>query len=226
MPARLAFARRAHRRLSGERCHQNDDRAQPKEYARLTSWHADYPRQIDHKCPGNPSCNLSGRVPFQIFVKCGLLVADRARAGVASLRGWCDLRVHVRNCNTGRCSHLMIDLQWLPSSDRKRITHVAISAQYHGELLPVTFNTSGSPCVRDQTLASYLYSIPYYREELNVGVRWLGLRSQAEIETAARIYHYISSDDDRHVRIRRADDEHRDMDRSLFVVKSGEVRFY
>jgi hypothetical protein len=84
----------------------------------------------------------------------------------------------------------MIDLQWLPASDRKRITHVAISAQYHGELLPVTFNTSGSPCVRDQTLASYLCSIPYYREELNVGVRWLGLRSQAEIETAARIYHY------------------------------------
>lgn len=91
----------------------------------------------------------------------------------------------------------MVTLPTVPANQRRKITHVAVRAQYHGELLRIVdWHPTEGPIVDTVLglwgLQNYLAQIPYYQEQANVAFTWLRL-SGDEMEHAMRLYHYPSA---------------------------------
>ena len=91
----------------------------------------------------------------------------------------------------------MVTLPLVHIDQRKKITHVAVSAQYHGELLRVVDWHPSEGAIVDTDLGlwglqNYLAQIPYYQNQPNVEFRWLSLHRH-EVEHAMRLYHYPSA---------------------------------
>ena len=91
----------------------------------------------------------------------------------------------------------MVTLPQVPVEQRRKITHVATRAQYHGELLRIVdWHPTEGPIVDTVLglwgLQNYLAQIPYYQNQPNVEFRWLSLHRH-EVEPAMKLYHYPSA---------------------------------
>lgn len=88
----------------------------------------------------------------------------------------------------------MVTLPPVHIEQRKKITHVAVSAQYHGELLRVVdWHPSEGPIVETDLglwgLQNYLAQIKYYQDQPNASYRWLHLTDH-QVPAAMELYHY------------------------------------
>jgi hypothetical protein len=86
----------------------------------------------------------------------------------------------------------MVTLPPVHIEQRKKITHVAVSAQYHGELLRVVdWHPSEGPIVETDLglwgLQNYLAQIKYYQGQPNASVKWLRL-TDSDVEKAMELY--------------------------------------